>query len=354
MELREKRQREYAQEWLKTKFGILLISPRMGKCRVSIFALQQLNNPSVLICYPDNKIKQSWIDEFELMDYDSGRVTYTTYLSLYKQIDNVFDVVIMDECHTLSENQLLAAYDLLKMNKNVLALTGTLNNDTKASLWTVLGLRVIANYSIEQAIEESVITDYEINVLMVPLDTKIKLYKGKTEKQKFDSLSWVIDKLVAEGKDPFFLRLQRMRIIQNSIAKKNKTISLLEKYKDERVLIFCGVIKIADSLGIPSYHSKSSEKNIFEDFVSGDINHMAVVKIGNTGVTYKALNRVIINYTDSNPSNLTQKLMRCTSMEYDNPDKKALITIISSNEDIELNWIKKGTKFFDKSKIKYL
>jgi hypothetical protein len=80
---------------------------------------------------------------------------------------------------------------------------------------------------------------------------------------------------------------------------------------------------------------------------------MAVVKIGNTGVTYKPLNRVIINYFDSNAENLAQKINRCMAMEYDTPDKKAHIYIISSNEEVELKWLKKALEFFDKSKINY-
>lgn len=63
---------------------------------------------------------------------------------------------------------------------------------------------------------------------------------------------------------------------------------------------------------------------------------------------------MIINYTDSNPENLTQKINRSMSMEYDNPDKKALITIVSTNEDVELKWLNKALEFFDKSKIKFL
>jgi superfamily II DNA or RNA helicase len=221
-------------------------------------------------------------------------------------------------------------------------------------LWITLGLRVIAEYLIDQAIDEDVITDYEINVVTVPLDNKVKMYKGKTEKQKFDSLSWVIDKMINEGKDPFFLRLQRMRIIQNSIAKRNKTISLLREYENDRVLVFTGLTKIADSLGIPSYHSKSLEKKIFEDFVSGEIKHLAVCRIGNTGITYKSLNRVIISYFSSSSEDFVQKIMRATSFEYDNPEKKALISIISTDEPIELNWLKKALKGLNKDKIKYL
>ena len=145
-----------------------------------------------------------------------------------------------------------------------------------------------------------------------------------------------------------------MRLIQSSIAKINKTRQLIDEYKNERLLIFCGLTKVADSLQIPSYHSGSTDKSVFKDFVEGCIQYLAVCKIGNTGVTYTPLNRVIINYTDSNPQNLTQKINRCLSMEYDNPEKKGLITIISSNEETELSWIRKGLSFFSKEKIKYL
>ena len=355
MDIREKRQNEFAQKWIDEGCkGILLLSPRFGKTAVGIKIFNILQPSSILIVYPDNKIKKSWLDEFERMEYSHPNITFTTYLSLHKYQEIKFDIVVLDEVHLMSENQIIVSQELFKLNSRRLCLTGTLAKDTRATIMATLGLRVIAEYSIEQAIEEGVIADYEISVVQVPLDTRIKLYKGKTEKQKFDSLSWVIDKLQREGKETFFLRLQRMRIIQNSLAKKNKTISLLKEYNDQRVLVFCGIIKIADSLGIPSYHSKSSEKNIFEDFVKGNIKHMAVCKIGNTGITYTPLNRVIMNYFSSNSEDFTQRVMRCTSMEYDNPDKKALITILSSNEKIELDWLKKAISSFNKSKIKYI
>jgi len=199
--------------------------------------------------------------------------------------------------------------------------------------------------------------DYEITVVRVPLDNLIKNnYKGKqrTEKQQFDAYGYVIDNLERGGKSTMFLRLARMRIIQNSIAKLRKTKQILSDHKDERILVFCGVTKIADALGIPSYHSKKEEKKIFDDFVAGKGKHLAVVKIGNTGVTYKPLNRVIINYFDSNGENLAQKINRCMAMEYDNPDKKAQIYIISSNEEVELKWLKKALEFFEKDKIKFV
>ncbi len=357
MTLRDKRQKEFAATWINAgKFGILNLCPRFGKIYTTINILEKLKPKSILIAYPDNKIKDSWQTDFETRGYDDSNVTYTTHLSLHKYTEEVYDIVIIDEIHLLSDNQLFATKDLLEHNDVVLGLTGTLSSWTEKTLCENLDLCVVGTYTIEQAIEEGVIVDYEITVVKVPLDNKRKNnYKGKirTEKAQFDAYGWVINSLEAQGKSTMFLRLARMRIIQNSIAKMEKTRELLRRHKDERVLVFCGVTKIADQLGIPSYHSKKTEKDIFDNFASGEGNHMAVVKIGNTGVTYKPLNRVIINYFDSNGENLAQKINRCMAMEYDNPDKKAQIYIVCSTEDVEAKWLKKALEFFDKSKIKF-
>ena len=164
----------------------------------------------------------------------------------------------------------------------------------------------------------------------------------------------MINKLEEESKPTMFLRLGRMRIIQKSLAKLNFTKKLLKNSPEERILVFCGIIDVADKLEIPSYHSKTSEKQLLTDFSEGKGNHLAVVKIGNAGVTYKPLNKVIINYFDSNSENLAQKINRCMSYEYDTPDKKAEIIIISTNEPTELKWLNKALEFFDPKKIKYV
>jgi len=358
MTLRDKRQKEFADVWMNHgKFGILNLCPRFGKIYTSINILEDLKPESILIAYPDNKIKDSWQSDFEDRGYDDSHVTYTTHLSLKKYADKKFDIVIIDEIHLLSEAQIEVCKDLLDINEHVLGLTGTLSSWTERTLEEELDLHVLATYPIEKAIEEGVIVDYEIHVIRVPLDNTIMQdYKGKkkTEKKQFEALTWVINKLQNSGSDTMFMRLARMRLIQSSVAKTNATKALLAKHKDERVLVFCGVTKIADSLGIPSYHSKSSEKQLFEDFAEGKGNHLAVVKIGNTGVTYKPLNKVIINYFDSNAENLAQKINRCMAMEYSTPDKKAHIYIVSTNESTELKWLSKALEFFDKNKIKYI
>jgi len=359
MSLRDERQKEFANTWLDHgKFGILNLCPRFGKIYTTINALEQLPpHSTVLIAYPDLKIKESWETDFARRGYNNPNITYTTHLSLHKYKEYDFDVIIIDEIHLLSEAQIEAAKELIEHNECVLGLTGTLSKWTEETLNEELGLFVVAEYPIEQAIEEGVIVDYEITVVKTPLDNVHKQnYKGKmrTEKQQFDAYGYVINNMERTGGNTMFLRLARMRIIQNSIAKLRRTKQLLEKHAEDRVLVFCGVTDIADKLGIPSYHSKSSEKQLFEDFAGGKGNHLAVVKIGNTGVTYKPLNRVIINYFDSNAENLAQKINRCMAMEYNTPDKKAHIYIVTSNEEVEQKWLNKALEFFDKRKIKYV
>ena len=96
MTIRDKRQKEFADVWMKKKHGILLLAPRFGKCRTSINVLRKLNPNTVLIAYPDNKIKESWQADFEELNYDDSNVTYTTHLSLKKYADKKFDLVIVD------------------------------------------------------------------------------------------------------------------------------------------------------------------------------------------------------------------------------------------------------------------
>ena len=355
--LRDKRQQEFADIWLNNgKNGILNLCPRFGKIYTTINILEKLDKDiSILIAYPDLKIKSAWEQDFLTRKYKNSNIIYTTHLSIKKHTEVLFDLVILDEVHLLSDAQIEAVKDL--QTDNVLGLTGTLCYFTERTLKNELDLDVLAEYPIEQAIEEGVITDYEITVVGVPLDNKRKNdYKGKlkTEKQQFDSYGYVIDQLERKGQNTMFLRLARMRVIQNSLAKMEKTKALLARHKDERVLVFCGLTSIADGLGIPVYHSKAGDKDVFDNFANGDGNHLAVVKIGNTGVTYKPLNRVIINYFDSNAENLAQKINRCMAMEYNTPDKKAHIYIVCTVEDVERKWLKKALEFFDKDKIKYV
>ena len=192
MTVRDKRQKEFADLWMNHgRFGILNLCPRFGKIRTAINIFNQFDNPHILIAYPDNKIKQSWQDEFELMQWGDDNVTYTTHRSLSKHVE-VWDIVVIDEIHLLSEAQRKVCKDLFDRNIYVLGLTGTLSKWTRRDLRMELGIEVMAEYPIHKAIEEGVITDYQITVVKVPLDntvmneyTKKKIKKTELQQFKF-------------------------------------------------------------------------------------------------------------------------------------------------------------------------
>lgn len=367
MTLRDQRQREFADAWLRVKYGILYLCPRFGKIRTSINILNDLpDDTEILIAYPDKAIKKSWENDFKAteFDYKGRKITWTTHLSLKKQLgqfnntDGVNRLAIIDEIHLLSAAQIVAFKELRKEYKWVLGLTGTMSRWTEKT-FIEMGFPPIAKYPIQKAIEEGVITDYRITIHTTQLDnTKFNNYKGsmRTEAYQFGMYSNIIAKLEEEGGETKMLRLARMRIIQNSYAKLLKTKDVLRVFKGDRVLVFCGLTGIADSLGIPSFHSRTKDREILERFSTlpsqrVEDNHLAVCKLGNTGVTYNALNKVVINYFDSNGENLTQKINRAMALEFNNPNKIADIHIICTNESVERKWLSRALEFFEPSKI---
>lgn len=338
--------------------GILHLCPRSGKTQTSIRIFCKIQResgrvPKILICYPDKNIQKSWEDDFKKVGYNNQLVEFSTHISLGKVINKQYDIIVIDEIHLLSDNQKINLNKLIKNNpdSHILGLSGTLSKQTEMELKRDLNLPVIVKYSLEEAIRDGLISDYRIIVKKVDLDDKIVVDKKKkrTEKQKYRAISWVIEN---KGQS-LFLSLARMRIIHNSISKIETTQKLLSKLKDKRVLVFCANNKVAKQLGCKVHTSKFNDQKEFEKFIedSSKYNHMAVCKIGNTGISFKSLDHIVINAFDSNAENLTQRI--CRSLILDEKNKVSNIYIITSTATAELNWLQKALEFFDPKKINY-
>lgn len=355
---RDELQEKWSNEYLDSnRKNILHITMRVGKCRIGIKILEKLENqlnrkPKVLISYPDKNIEESWKNDFKKWNYENENVEFITHISLHKVIKNNYDIIIVDEIHLLSENQKTNFNKLINNNKKsaILGLTGTMSEKTKLELYEDCGLKVLVNYYLEDAVNDKIISDYKIHIIKTDLDNKVikDHKKNRTEKEQYRVYSWII-----ENKGPgLFINLARMRVIHNSIAKINKTKKVLEKLKDERVLIFCANNKVAKELKCKIHTTKFNNQDSFDKFTEGKgNNHLAVCKIGNTGVSFKNLNHIVIQAFDSNSENLTQRIARSLILEDINIVSN--IYIITSKEKAELNWLNKSLEFFNKDKIKY-
>lgn len=359
MNIREIRQQEAVDAFLATsdRKSIINACPRFGKIRVALKILREMKVTHVWVMAPRKDIFKGWDDEFRNMSYQSQIVGRFTFASIKKlKALPLPEMIILDEPHELSVNQQIMLAERLKgADIPILGLTGTLTQKTRNELYDSLNLDVCYKYSIDQGVKDGIITDYQLIIHQVPLDNTVYKYgsaKKHTEKKWFDITSYLKDD-TRNPKTRNMMKLRLINIIQNSTAKLLKTRDLLDDFHYDRVLVFCGVTQIADSLSIPVYHSKAKEKNILLDFCTGagGINQLATIKMMQAGVTINPIHKGIINYMSGNPEDSAQKICRFLGFEYDNPGKKAEIHIISTDEGFETERLKTGLAFFDKSKI---
>lgn len=353
MDKREQIQKEAVETFIPERRGILRIAQRVGKIKIGLMIIEKIYsswfvNPRILIAYPDNRIKDSWLKDMSKWNFKMGEcITFCNYSSIHKYKNVCFDMIILDEIHATSDNQRYSIGEIA--TTYTLGLSGTVSSDTEKELKEQLGLEVLMSYTVAQAIEDDIIAPYEITVHLVELDTirKESNKKGKmvSEKQKYDAYTWVFEKLKDEGKDYKFIVLHRNRVLQNSYSKRIKTINLIKEYSDKKTMVFTGLKKVSESLGIPFYHSTSDDPTVFEDFKQGKITQCAVVNIGRAGVTFDELEVIIINSFTGNEETTEQIIAR--ALNKDKKDKVADIHIVCSTETAELNKLRKTLTNFE-------
>ena len=332
--------------------GYFNLAMRFGKCKTTIDLLIKMDVDSVLIAYPDNKLRDTWMDECRLWSYDNPNITYVNFSSLKKYTEEEFDFFVIDEFHSCSENEREYAHTIMSNCTYTLGLSGTVSAETDG-YWD---MEQIAAYTTEQGIEDGILADYQISVHLVDLDDSIKVKdkqgKLKTEKQKYAGYSWVIEKMKMEGRNFMHLALARNRLSQSSIGKLKYVKALLHNLQDKRVLVFTGLADVADNLGVPSYHSKSKDESAYTGFQGGKHNHLALAAMGKVGVTYKDLDSVILLNFTYNAEESSQILNRAIKLDY--KGKIADLHILCLNEKPELKKIKESLSMLDQSKIKYV
>lgn len=335
------------------KKGYLDVAMRVGKTFIAIEIFKNLDSGGILIAYPDNKLKDSWLQEFEKWKYKNENVYFTNFSSLKKYVTCSHDIFCIDEWHSLSEQELEYAKQISNNCEKTLGLSGTISKDTKDK-WPEF--KEIAKYTTLEGINDGILASYQITVHLVDLDTqhKIKNKKGKltTEKQRYDAYSWVINKNRQEGKPTMHLALARNRLSLSSIGKMNYLRGLLDKMLKKRVIVFTGLADVADNIGIPSYHSKSANNGSFSAFQGERINHLALAAMGKVGVTYPNLDSVILLNFTYNAEESSQILNRAIKLDYHG--KIADLHVICLNEPAEIKKVKESLSMLDKTKIKYV
>ena len=337
--------------------GIVLSSVRSGKTRILLKTIERYfknKNPKVLVLYPNIDIKLSWEKECEIIDYFPD-ITYCTFASMSKIIDDEWNCVIIDEAHLLGEeNQLPLAGKLAENTKNIIFASGTYNKDTLSDIKFYTKLDLIVNYPTSEAIKDGIVSDFTVYVHKYELNNSKLIQFGKvkkwnsTEKKECNRLGNRILKL--SGQQKMFASLERMRFINSCNSLIEKVNIWISQNKNERFILFSSDEKTGLKYNLPMFNSKSKDDSVLKDFQSGKINQLCLLKKASAGVSYPNLQNILITAINSNGENLEQMIGRSLLDDTDHSH----IHIFVSTEDFQNKWLNKSLELIPKNKIKYV
>lgn len=357
---RENIQKQALDKIIENEFsGIFVLSPRSGKTKIAIDAMKLSKFENIFILVPRTIIKNSWYEELNKWNYNFNKKNILCNASA-KKLPNNIDLLIIDEVHTLSVNQI---YQIRKANpKKIIGLTGTIQFDTINTLSLTLGLNVKYNYSIDKAVKEKVIADFEINLIGVDLDnTRQSIVSGtkkkpelKTELEHYTYLTNQFEKfkyLCNNGEyhlkniKDYYMRT-RKDFINTSKTKIEFSKKITNKLN--RCLIFCSRQSIADELSLHSFHGNNVKKDNLNKFNEELINKLSVVDKVDMGVTINNLKHIVVQQLNSNPDSSIQKFLRACNYE---DGKKAYIYVLYYRNTVDELWVKNALKNINKDKI---
>ena len=341
------------------------ISMGVGKTRVAIQHLIKSFNPflNVLVVIPKLSVKDAWTDEIDKMsENESGgtehlhdHITYSTYLSINKHNPNDYDIVYLDECHSLLDNH---EEFLGKFKGKILGLTGTppQRRGTEKYRMVQKYCPIVYNFTVDEATDSNILNNYKIVVHKLNLSglstlSKVNKTTGGTwytsEKKDYEYCTQrIIDAQTPKQRQ--FSSIMRMKAMMEYTTKESYALGLLKNIS-EKCLIFANTQKQADRMCTHSYHSKNddSEDNL-QLFHDGRIDKLSCVLQLSEGVTIPGLKQGIIMHSYGNERKSAQRIGRLLRL---NPNETAICHILCYEGTVDEKWVDNALSGFDPNKI---
>ena len=363
MNNREKIQKEALELTLSHKRCGLGISMGVGKTRIAIQHLikNYHDEINVLVVIPKKSVMQSWMDELDKVDFMDeddleNHITFVTYLSINKCNPELYDIVYLDECHSLlnSHKGFLDAFD-----GKILGLTGTPPTNKGSEKYDMVTkyCPIIYKFSVDDATDSKILNDYKIIIHKLQL-SKILDYRKTTK----DGRSWNTSELkdyeyltsryeqASTNKSLQFAAIMRMRGLMDYTTKEDYLKGILANVKD-KCIIFANTQKQADKVCSHSYHSgnSKSDENL-ELFSDGRIDKLSCVLQLSEGISIPNLRQGVIMHAYGNERKTAQRIGRLLRLS---PDQKAICHILCYEDTMDEKWINNALKTFDQNKIEY-
>jgi superfamily II DNA or RNA helicase len=360
MSKREEIQKEALDIAVNNKRCGLGISMGVGKTLIGLqyidhFQRVMKNKPRVLIVAPKISIFDSWLNDAAKFNIDIEDTEFTTYLSLNKKNTGDFDIVILDECHSLLTSHHLF---LGQFNGKVLGLTGTPPRHQQSEKGKMVSqyCPIMYKYITDDAVTDDILNDYRIIVHRMPLSTsntipvKVKDMNFYTSERK--SYEYWTKRIVGaqSKKQEQIASVMRMRVLMDFKTKESYVKKLLADIED-KCIIFCNTQDQADRISKYSYHSNNldSEDNL-ERFKNGKISELSCVLQLNEGINIPNLRAGIIMHAYGNERKSSQRIGRLLRL---NPTETAYIHILCYKDCVDERWVTEALQDLDPKKIKY-
>jgi len=345
------------------KAGIVA-SMGTGKCLLGLKHMNKYynDNASFLIVAPRKTIQQSWIDDAKQFEYNYllDHINFSTYTSLNKHDVTKYDIVYLDECHSLkyTHKDWLTAFE--KRGGIILGLTGTYpkyGNTEKGKMCNHFCPKVF-EYTTDEAVADDILNDYKIFVHQLYLDGAPNIpITGKDGKtfltSEAKSYHYWDQRIMSANtpKDSQMTRIQRMKAIQGFPSKERYAAKLLSKVT-KKTLIFANTQDQADRLCEHSVHSDNKQSDVnLQLFKEGSILKLSAVEQLSQGITIPALETGIIMHSYGNNKQAAQKIGRFLRL---NPDATATVHILCYVNSVDKDWVTSALEQFDQSKIEWI
>lgn len=358
---KSKIQKEIVDILPENPHGRLLLAPRLGKSKLVIDLIKRDKPKSILWVTPLADLATTAIpEEFETWGAKKyiKCLTTVTWTSL-DTIKGHFEMIILDEEQFITENNSLGLRSGSLTAGYIVSMTGSeTKHEVKLQLYKELNLPTLYKFDINKAVDTGILSNYIIKVVevdmtmnkVIPSGTKDKPFMT-SEIDNYNYLSRMMKQaMIQRRKDAQFRVLKRMRAVYDSPTKQNVAKYLMDNLEG-RKLFFCASIAQAEFLCENTYHSKSDGKNL-RRFINGEVNEVAMVNAGGVGVTYKAINHLVMTQADSDKNGLTTQKI-CRTLLYQ-PDYEATIWIICLVGTQDEKWVASALENFDKTKVEFI
>ena len=335
----------------------LALATGVGKTLVALNHLEEHYSPllNILVVAPKKSIFDSWRTEAQKFDKEKLliNITFSTYLSINKQDPREYDIVYLDECHSLLDSH--RAF-LDEFNGKILGLTGTPpkhSNSVKGKMVNEY-CPIVYEFVTDSAVENNILNDYQIIVHEINLGTKNN-YLVNTKHKSFrtseqTNYNYWCNRIDSASGSLHMLRVMRMKAMME-YGTKEKYANLLFNSINTKCILFANTQDQADRLCEHSYHSNNldSEDNL-RLFKEGSINKLSCVLQLSEGVNIPNLKQGIIMHAYGNERKSAQRIGRLLRL---NPKEKAIVHILCYINTVDEKWVKSALEGLDQTKIEW-